>query len=423
MANLSLERLLSEPQGLLTWPALPLEQELQSRELVSLQRQAWQQLHGSYPKENHRQPEPLRLASLQPHESYLTVIHQRQALEQQLQLPLALHQRRGSCRAESLHRRLAWQRREQPRLWRYRAQKRPQQQVDGSWLEAVPLLRHPHRRERRRVRSQLMNGSDTQEVLMFGRSKKDRSKLPERQQLTKYYEMDGVLQAYANRMAVLAMICGVLAVGALSLFAYVRLQPPVVIRVDNAGEATVVGGDTVKIGASGILGLIKVPASAPDNSPGEVEGRAITRRFLTNYLTYTPANVERQYAEALNMMTLNFRQLTMNKFREEDILGKVKADAITSSIKIRSIEPAQGMPWTFQVFAAKEVHRLNQQRIEYTEKMVCRYQVRLVYTGRSAMNPTGLYVGEFWEQQMVGEKDIDLDQKSGLLDRGGEVTK
>ena len=72
---------------------------------------------------------------------------------------------------------------------------------------------------------------------------------------------------------------------------------------------------------------------------------------------------------------------------------------------------------------AKEVHRLNAQRIEYTEKMVCRYQMRLIYVGRSALNPTGLYLGEFWEQQMVGEKDIDLDQKSGLLDRGDEVPK
>ncbi len=258
---------------------------------------------------------------------------------------------------------------------------------------------------------------------MFGNKKKQRSELPEKQQLTKYYEMDGALRAYANRMAVLGMICGVFAVGALGLFAYVRLQPPVVIRVDNAGEATVVGGETVKVGSNVLMGMLKVSASGSENSPGEVEGRAITRKFLTNYLTYTPANVERQYAEALNMMTLNFRQLTMNKFREDDILGKVKTDAITSSIKIRSIEPAQGMPWTFQVFAAKEVHRLNQQRIEYTEKMVCRYQVRLVYNGRSAMNPTGLYVGEFWEQQMVGEKDIDLDQKSGLIDRGDEVQK
>ncbi len=258
---------------------------------------------------------------------------------------------------------------------------------------------------------------------MFGARKNKRSDLLEKQQLTKYYEMDGALRAYANRMAVLGMICGVLALGTLGLFAYVRLQPPVVIRVDNAGEATVVGGESVKVGANGIMKLLRASASGPENSPGEVEGRAIARKFLTNYLTYTPANVERQYAEALNMMTLNFRQLTMNKFREEDILGKVKMDAITSSIKIRSIEPAQGMPWTFQVFAAKEVHRLNQQHIEYTEKMVCRYQVRLVYMGRSAINPTGLYVGEFWEQQMVGEKDTDLDQKSGLIDRGNEASK
>ena len=258
---------------------------------------------------------------------------------------------------------------------------------------------------------------------MFGIKRRQRSALPEKQQLTKYYEMDGALRAYANRMAVLGMTCGVLATVALSLFAYVRLQPPVVIRVDSAGEATVVGGDTVKVGATGLMNVMKVSASGRDNSPDEVEGRAIVRKFLATYLTYTPANVERQYAEALNMMTLNFRQLTMNKFREEDVLGKVKTDAITSSIKIRSIEPAQGMPWAFQVFAAKEVHRLNQQRIEYTEKMVCRYQVRLVFVGRSALNPTGLYVGEFWEQQMVGEKDIDLNQKSGLLDRGEEVSK
>ena len=258
---------------------------------------------------------------------------------------------------------------------------------------------------------------------MFGAIKNKRSYLPEKQQLTKYYEMDGALRAYANRMAMLGMICGVFALGTLGLFAYVRLQPPVVIRVDNAGEATVVGGESVNVGANGVMKLLRASASGPENSPGEVEGRAMTRKFLTNYLTYTPANVERQYAEALNMMTLNFRQLTMNKFREEDILGKVKTDAITSSIKIRSIEPAQGMPWTFQVFAAKEVHRLNPQHIECTEKMVCRYQVRLVYMGRSAINPTGLYVGEFWEQQMVGEKDTDLDQKSGLIDRGNEASK
>ena len=254
---------------------------------------------------------------------------------------------------------------------------------------------------------------------MLGLKRKQRSELPKKAQLSRYYEMDGALRAYANRMAVLGLTCGALAVASLGLFAYVRLQPPVVIRVDQTGEATVVAGETVRV-KDGLLSVVQASGNSKgvsSSAPSDVEGRAVVRRFLTSYLTYTPANVERQYADALNMMTLNFRTLTMNKFREDDTLGKIKADSITSSIKIRSIEPVPGMPWVYQVFAAKEIHRLNSQRIEYTEKMVCRYQVRLVYSGRSQINPTGLLVGEFWEQQMVGERDIGLEQKSTLLDR------
>jgi hypothetical protein len=92
---------------------------------------------------------------------------------------------------------------------------------------------------------------------MFGSKRKQRGELPEKAQLSKYYEMDGALRAYANRMAVLGITCSVLAMGSLALFAYVRLQPPVVIRVDQAGEASVVAGDTVSVGRG-----------APDNVDG-----------------------------------------------------------------------------------------------------------------------------------------------------------
>lgn len=253
---------------------------------------------------------------------------------------------------------------------------------------------------------------------MFGLKQRTRGELPERAQLSKYYEMDGTLRAYANRMAVLGLLSGAVAAIALGLFAYVRLQPPVVIRVDGAGEASLVAGQSLQL-QNGVLRSVTASAATDGSGPGpsDVEGRAVVRRFLTTYLTYTPANIERQYAEALNLMTSNFRTFTMNRFREDDTLGKVKAEAITSSLKIRSIEPVPGLPWVYQVFAAKEIHRLNNQRIENTEKMVCRYQVRLVFSGRSQMYPTGLLVGEFWEQQMVGERDIDLDQRSLLLDR------
>lgn len=254
---------------------------------------------------------------------------------------------------------------------------------------------------------------------MFRLHRQQRHDLPEKAQLSKYYEMDGALLAYANRMAVLGLLCGSAAVIALGLFAYVRLQPPVVIRVDQAGEATVVGGDTVRL-SRGLVPPVQAqvnPGNGTGSTPSDLEGRAMARRFLSTYLTYTPANVERQYADALNMMTANLRVLTMNKFREGDTLGKIKTDSITSSIKIRSIEPVPNVPWTYQIFAAKEIHRLTGQRIEQTEKMVCRYQVRLVFSGRTQLQPTGLLVGEFWEDQLVGERDIDLDQRSTLLDR------
>ncbi len=251
---------------------------------------------------------------------------------------------------------------------------------------------------------------------MFFRTKKKRDELPEITQLSKYYEMDGQLRAYANRMAVIGLVCGLLAVGALSFAAYVRLQPPVVIRVDRQGEARVVGGQTVALG-NGLLDAFTASAGGVESAPTDVEGRGMVRRFLMRYLTYTPTNVERNFAEAMNMMTRNFRTLTMNKLRDEDIVGKIKADEITSTIRIRSIEPVPGMPWTYQAFAAKEVRRLSSHGTEYTDKMVCRYQVRLVQSRRSQTNPSGLLVGEFWEQQMVSERDIGLEQNSGLLDR------
>ncbi len=96
---------------------------------------------------------------------------------------------------------------------------------------------------------------------MFRLQRKQRHDLPEKAQLSKYYEMDGALRAYANRMAVLGLLCGSAAVIALGLFAYVRLQPPVVIRVDQAGEATVVGGDTVRL-SRGLVPPVQAQATS-----------------------------------------------------------------------------------------------------------------------------------------------------------------
>src|SRR5437016_8087948 len=64
---------------------------------------------------------------------------------------------------------------------------------------------------------------------------------PDKLRYSRYYEHDGALRAYANRAMVLAFLCVPTALVAVGLAAYVRLQPPTVIRVDSNGEAVALG--------------------------------------------------------------------------------------------------------------------------------------------------------------------------------------
>src|SRR5216683_454521 len=237
--------------------------------------------------------------------------------------------------------------------------------------------------------------------------------LPEVTRYTKYYEHDGMLRAYANRAMLLAMIFGMLAMGSLGFAVYVRIQPPTVIRVDKDGNALVVGGHH-----GGKVATISLSADAAvGGAPTDLEGRAVIRQFLRRYLAYTPDSVDRNLSEALNMMTANLRIYSMNKLRDEDTVGKIKNDHMISDFEIRSIEHVKGTPWTYTVFAVKEVHRVKN-ATEATDQIVGRYNVRLVETARSETNPSGLLVAEYGEQQMVGEREAGLLQKSALdMDR------
>ncbi|MFY9531149.1 MAG: hypothetical protein WBC04_10440 [Candidatus Acidiferrales bacterium] len=237
---------------------------------------------------------------------------------------------------------------------------------------------------------------------------------PEITRYTKYYEHDGMLRAYANRAMLLAMIFGVLAMASLGFAIYVRLQPPTVIRVASDGSASVVGGPLRGRVATSSLSADGASADAPSGvTPTDLEGRAIVRQFLSRYLAYTPDSVDRNLAEALNMMTANLRVYSMNKLRDEDTVGKIKSDHVISDFEIRSIEHVKGTPRTYAVFGVKEVHRVKN-ATEATDQIVGRYNVRLVETTRSEVNPSGLLVAEYGEQQMVGEREAGLLQKSAL---------
>ena len=242
--------------------------------------------------------------------------------------------------------------------------------------------------------------------------------LPEKVRYTKYYEHDGALRAYANRAMVLAGLFALIALVAMGFAIYVRLQPPTVIRVAANGDATVVGASPASASSDSRGGIFSVLAASPngDAAPTDIEGRAVVRRFLENYLSYTPTAVESNFATAVNMMTQNLRMFTLNQLRDQDIVGKIKEEQITSTFKIRSIESIPQQPWSYQAFGVKEVRRLRA-KSEFTDRIVGKYIVRLIQNRRSERVPSGLLVAEFAEHQMVGEKDIGLLQESTLLGR------
>ena len=231
---------------------------------------------------------------------------------------------------------------------------------------------------------------------------------------TKYYEHDGALRAYSNRMLWFGIFASMIAFVLALLFAYVRVQPPTVVKIAANGEATVVSG-APRPGSNPLGFITALAASKPAGlEPSDIEGRAVVRRFLENCLTYTPSTVETRWADALNMMTANLRALTLNQLRDEDIVSKVEGDDITSTFRLRSIEPVKGQPWTYIVFGVKEVHRIHN-KAESTDRLVTQYNVRLIQTDRSERVPSGLLVAEYGEHQMVGERENGLSQASLLI--------
>ena len=251
------------------------------------------------------------------------------------------------------------------------------------------------------------------------RTPKSHGDVPEIASFTRYYEHDGMLRAYANRAMFLAILFAVIAFSSLGLAIYVRIQPPTVIRVDKDGNAIVVGGGARQDPTSQMAMMLSAQAAGADDpasagvAPTDLEGKAVVRRFLEHYLSYTPDSAPRNLAESLNMMTNNLRTFTLNKLRDDDTVGRIRDDHIISDLRIRSIERTKNAPWDYVVFGVKEVHKVKG-GAEVTDRIVGQYNVRLVEGRRSEFNPSGLLVAEYSEKQMVGERDNGLEQKSEL---------
>src|SRR6266436_810491 len=235
------------------------------------------------------------------------------------------------------------------------------------------------------------------------KTEKHEAEAPEKVRYSRYYEHDGALRAYANRAMLLAFLCVPTAMLALGFAVYVRLQPPTVIRVDEDGQAAIVGKGKPQLSVTQGVG----------SEPTEFEKRAFVRLFLERYLNFSAPNVSHNWAESLNMMTANLRRTAYAGMQKENLVGKIHDDQTSSEFQIRTLEAAKDDPLTFTAFGVKEVHHLHDHN-ETIDKIVSELHVRLTVEKRSEQNPSGLLIGEYWERAIEGEKRDWVLQQAGL---------
>ena len=235
---------------------------------------------------------------------------------------------------------------------------------------------------------------------------KEKEETPEKLRYSRYYEHDGALRAYANRAMLLAFICVPTTLLAVALAAYVRLQPPTVIRVDSTGTAVAVDG---KAGQKSLT-LISQGAGA---EPSDFEKTAFVRLFLQRYLNFSPDSVNRNWADGLNMMTSNLRRAILSVIEKDNVVGKIQDEQITAVFHLRSLEPAKDDPLSFTAFGVKEVHHVRD-HLETSDKLVGEFHIRLITERRSETNPSGLLIAEYGERLIEGERRDAMAQDTSF---------
>lgn len=236
---------------------------------------------------------------------------------------------------------------------------------------------------------------------------KEKPEQPEKLKYARYYEHDGALRAYSNRAMVLAFLCVPTTLVAVGLAAYVRLQPPTVIRVSESGEAAALGR-----GPSLANGPVQV-AQGANAEPNDFEKKSFMRLFLEHYLSFSPDNVSRNWAAALNMMTSNLRRATLSAMEKDNTVGRIGDEQITSVFQLRSIEASKDDPLSFTVYGAKDIHRVSDHK-ETTARLIGKFHIRLISERRTEQNPSGLLIAEFGEEVIEGEQRDAVAQGIGL---------
>lgn len=225
-----------------------------------------------------------------------------------------------------------------------------------------------------------------------------------------YWDFNGQLTARLNQTYLLLGSLALVAVAeAVCLFFLVRqVQHPPIFHVHPNGEVTVAGAqsDGPPPAHAHFLPTAEMP-------PDDVQIRHFLRTFLTKYLSYTPGTADANLAQAFNMMTINLRTASLKQMRADGEFSKIQEQRIVSNFAIVRIDPLRDVNLAYSVLGVREVHHLEGGK-ETVSKIVAHYNVRLAPAVRTEFDSSGLRVADFWEEQVMGEQDNQLNQPDDL---------
>jgi hypothetical protein len=208
----------------------------------------------------------------------------------------------------------------------------------------------------------------------------------------RYYEPYGAEIASGNRAWVLAALMSAVALISLVVLFFVLTKQPTVFWIGPNGEPVVLG----KPGSTP-----RSESSASGTDP--FLDQAFVKRFLSNYLNYSPTNVDERWAASLNMMTRNLRSYTIKAMADGNIRGKIEDEQTQSVFHLRELDPDPGDPLAFVIYGVKDVHHLTD-GTEVTDHFVNEYRLRLIADRRSDVNPDGLWIADYSERPIDGER-------------------
>lgn len=210
-----------------------------------------------------------------------------------------------------------------------------------------------------------------------------------------YYEKDGALRAYANRVVVL---CGLLIFAVVALAALLmnsRAKPPLVIRVGASGQAAVVSAS-----GSPTAHSKPIPGATASVAPSDLEKKSFVLSFVGLYWGYDEHTLSDHWSRALNMMTGNLEQSIYEKLGSSGVVAKLEKTHASSTITIQHIDADPNNPLLYHVLATQITQATRDGRNFQAQKIAGSFTVELNESDRTIQDPSGLLIAGFEVQQI-----------------------